>query len=82
LQPTWTEARRIVAQKEHSDMDPKSNDGVQGEGNYDATHHYNEGVKKSVQKGDAAELAESSRGCAWGRHFRATRRSRSSRSFC
>ncbi len=38
-------------------MDPKSN-GVQGEGNYDATHNYNEGVKKSVEKGNAEELAE------------------------
>ena len=38
-------------------MDPKSN-GVQGEGNYDATHRYNEGLKKSVEKGDADELAE------------------------
>ena len=38
-------------------MDPKSN-GVQGEGNYDATHHYNEGVKKSVEKGNTEELAE------------------------
>jgi len=45
-------------------MDPKSNgvqnekDGVQGEGNYDATHRYNEGLRKSVEKGDADELAE------------------------
>lgn len=42
-------------------MDPKSNgngDGVQGEGNYDATHHYNEGVEKSVEKGNAEELAK------------------------
>jgi hypothetical protein len=38
-------------------MDPKSKD-VQGEGNYDATHHYDEGVKKSVEKGDAEELAK------------------------
>lgn len=30
---------------------------VQGEGNYDATHRYNEGVKRSVEKGDAEELA-------------------------
>lgn len=45
-------------------MDPKTNgvqsgkDGVQGEGNYDATRRYNEGVEKSVQKGDSDELAE------------------------
>jgi len=38
-------------------MDPTTND-VQGEGNYDATHNYNEGVKKSVEKGNAEELAE------------------------
>jgi hypothetical protein len=38
-------------------MDPKTN-GVQGEGNYDATHHYNDGLKKSVEKGNADELAE------------------------
>ncbi len=38
-------------------MDPKTS-GVQGEGNYDATHNYNEGVKKSVEKGNAEELAE------------------------
>lgn len=45
-------------------MDPKSNgvqggkDGVQGEGNYDATRRYNEGLEKSVRKGDSDELAE------------------------
>jgi hypothetical protein len=38
-------------------MDPKSND-VQGEGNYDATRRYDEAVKKSVEKGDAEELAK------------------------
>ncbi len=38
-------------------MDPKTS-GVQGEGNYDATHNYNDGVKKSVEKGNAEELAE------------------------
>jgi hypothetical protein len=38
-------------------MDPKTN-GVQGEGNYDATHHYNDGLKKSVEKGNAEELAK------------------------
>ena len=38
-------------------MEPKSKD-VQGEGNYDATHRYNEGVKKSVEKGNADQLAE------------------------
>lgn len=31
---------------------------LQGEGNYDATHHYNEGLEKSVEKGNAEELAE------------------------
>lgn len=45
-------------------MDPKTNgvqggkDGVQGEGNYDATRRYDEGVKKSVDKGHTEELAE------------------------
>jgi hypothetical protein len=45
-------------------MDPKTNgvqggkDGVQGEGNYDASRRYDQGVKQSVEKGDAAELAE------------------------
>jgi hypothetical protein len=31
---------------------------LQGEGNYDATHHYNEGLEKSVKKGNAEELGE------------------------
>jgi hypothetical protein len=45
-------------------MDPKTNgaqggkDGVQGEGNYDATRRYDEGVKQSVEKGNTKELAE------------------------
>jgi hypothetical protein len=45
-------------------VDPKTsgvkggNKDLQGEGNYDATHHYNEGLEKSVRKGDADELAE------------------------
>ena len=44
-------------------MDPKTNGvqsdkDVQGEGNYDATRRYDEGVKKSVEKGNAAELAD------------------------
>jgi hypothetical protein len=45
-------------------MDPKTNgtqggnDGVQGEGNYDATHRYDAGVEQSVKKGNAEELAE------------------------
>ena len=38
-------------------MDPKTN-GLQGEGNYDATRRYDEGVKKSVEKGNTEELAE------------------------
>lgn len=38
-------------------MDPKSKE-VQGEGNYDATRRYNEGVKKSVEKGNAEALAK------------------------
>ena len=41
-------------------MDPKSN-GMSGEGNYEATRRYNEGLKKSVEKGDAEELAEKAR---------------------
>lgn len=44
-------------------MDPKTSGvkgskDLQGEGNYDATHHYNEGLEKSVQKGNAEELGE------------------------
>jgi hypothetical protein len=46
-------------------VDPKTsgvkgekNPDLQGEGNYDATHHYNEGLAKSVEKGNADELAE------------------------
>jgi hypothetical protein len=45
-------------------MDPKTNgvqggkDGVQGEGNYDATRHYDDAVKKSVEKGNSEALAE------------------------
>ena len=59
-------------QKKKVTMDPMSN-GVQagapsrvpapkeeagGEGNYEATRRYNEGLEKSVQKGNAEELAE------------------------
>ena len=40
-------------------MDPKTNgDGVQGEGNYDATRNYDAGVEESVKKGNAEELAK------------------------
>ncbi len=45
-------------------MDPKTSGlkgdkrDLQGEGNYDATHHYNEGLEKSVEKGNAEVLAE------------------------
>ena len=45
-------------------MDPKTSGvkgdkpDLQGEGNYDATRHYNEGLEKSVEKGNAEELAE------------------------
>lgn len=45
-------------------MDPKTSGtqgdkrALQGEGNYDATHHYNEGLEKSVKKGNAEELGE------------------------
>lgn len=45
-------------------MDPKTSGvkgdkrDLQGEGNYDATHHYNQGLEKSVKKGNAEELAE------------------------
>ena len=44
-------------------MDPKANKqgDVQGEGNYDATHHYNEGVKKHVETENVEELAEAAR---------------------
>lgn len=45
-------------------MDPKTSGvngdkrDLQGEGNYDANRHYNEGLEKSVEKGDADALAE------------------------
>ena len=45
-------------------MDPKTSGvkgdkrDLQGEGNYDAAHHYNEGLKKSVEQGNADDLAE------------------------
>lgn len=45
-------------------MDPKTSGlksdkrDLQGEGNYDATHNYNDGVAKSVEEGTAEELAE------------------------
>ncbi len=31
---------------------------VEGEGSYEATHNYSEGVERSVKRGDAASLAE------------------------
>lgn len=31
---------------------------VEGEGSYTATHNYNEGVERSVQRGDTESLAE------------------------
>ncbi len=31
---------------------------VEGEGSYTATHNYNRGVERSVQRGDAEALAE------------------------
>lgn len=47
-------------------MEPKKNVEAQssekqdaiGEGNYEATRRYNEGLAKSVEKGNAEELAE------------------------
>lgn len=45
-------------------MDPKTSGvnsdkrDLQGEGNYDANRRYNEGLEKSVEKGDADALAE------------------------
>jgi hypothetical protein len=30
--------------------------GVEGEGSYTATHHYNEGVRESVKKGNTEKL--------------------------
>ena len=46
-------------------MDPKTSGvqgdkkgDLQGEGSYDATHHYNKGVEESVKQGTAEELAE------------------------
>lgn len=38
---------------------PEQNDGDRsGEGNYDASRRYREGLEKSVKKGDAEELGE------------------------
>jgi hypothetical protein len=46
-------------------MDPKTNgvqsghdNELQGEGNYDATRRYDQGVKQSIEKGKTEELAE------------------------
>ena len=46
-------------------MDPKTNGvqsgngkDLQGEGNYDATRRYDEGVKQSIDKGKTEELAD------------------------
>ncbi len=46
-------------------MDPKTNGvqsskdkDLQGEGNYDATRRYDEGVRQSIEKGNTEELAE------------------------
>jgi hypothetical protein len=40
--------------------DPKknANPDLQGEGNYDASRHYREGLEKSVREGRAEELGE------------------------
>jgi hypothetical protein len=38
-----------------ADQDAKE---VEGEGSYTATHNYDEGVERSVQRGDTASLAE------------------------
>lgn len=38
--------------------DPKSSNGVEGEGSYTATHNYNEGLEESVKAGHAEELGE------------------------
>lgn len=40
-------------------MNKNQNQGDQGgEGNYDATRRYNEGLQKSVEKGNAEQLGE------------------------
>ena len=40
-------------------IDKSGNQGDQGgEGNYDASRRYQEGLEKSVEKNDSAELAE------------------------
>ena len=31
---------------------------VEGEGSYEATHHYNDGLKSSIERGDGEELAK------------------------
>ncbi len=39
--------------------DPKKNNpDLQGEGNYDASRHYREGLEKSVKEGRSEELGE------------------------
>lgn len=40
---------------------PQPKEEAGGEGNYEATRRYNEGLEKSVQKGNAEELAENAK---------------------
>ncbi|MBS2018199.1 MAG: hypothetical protein JST00_35335 [Deltaproteobacteria bacterium] len=58
-------------------MDPK-NDGVKekngGEGNYDASRRYREGLEKSVQEGNAGELGEKAKKALEGPEGDALRR--------
>jgi len=37
---------------------PARQAGVEGEGSYSATHRYNEGLKRSMEKGDTEKLAK------------------------
>lgn len=37
---------------------PKPTKGVEGEGSYEATHRYNEGLSKSIERGDGEKLAK------------------------
>ena len=47
--------------KSSGEQPGKSETDTKGEGNYDATRRYNEGLSQSVKKGNADELAEEAR---------------------
>ena len=65
-------------------MDPKTSGmngdkrDLQGEGNYDAARHYNDGLAKSVEEGTADELAEKAKKALEGAEGDALRRAEES----